>query len=435
MTRHTFKLPDVGEGTTEAEITKWHVKAGDSIAEDAPLVDIATDKAVVEIPSPFTGIVVSVHGREGDTVPVGTELVVYETAAGAAAGASAADPSAAPAAAGAGSAPAMEVAQAAAAMEPGVLPAPPTAAGADKPFASPAVRRRARELGLRLQDLRGSGPGGRIVHGDLDAASASAQAGGARPDHGRVTGSRPASVGQAQEIEEIRVIGIRRRIAEQMQEAKRRIPHFSYVEEVDMTALSSLRQHLNDKYATQRPRLSLLPFMVRALVRALPAHAGLNARYDDNGTIRRYRSVHVGIATQTPNGLIVPVLRNAQAMGLWDCAAEITRLADKARAGKVAREELGGSTITLTSLGPMGGIAFTPIINYPEVAIVGVNKLVERPVVVQGRIEVRSMMNLSSSFDHRVVDGWDAAVFVQALRALLEQPATLFIDEDWRPAT
>lgn len=448
MTRHTFKLPDVGEGTTEAEITKWHVKAGDSIVEDAPLVDIATDKAVVEIPSPFTGVVVSVHGREGDTVPVGTELVVYETATGA----SAAVPSTALTAADAGPAPAVAVAAAgespvsvpavgvemtrsAKVMEPGVLPAAPTAAGADKPFASPAVRRRARELGLRLQDVRGSGPGGRIVHGDLDATSAPAQSGAARPDRGHVAGSRPPPAPQVEEIEEIKVIGIRRRIAEQMQEAKRRIPHFSYVEEVDMTALQSLRNHLNDKYAKQRPRLSLLPFMVRALARALPAHAGLNARYDDdNGIIRRYRAIHLGIATQTPNGLIVPVLRNAQAMGLWDCAAEIARLADRARAGKVAREELGGSTITLTSLGPMGGIAFTPIINYPEVAIVGINKLVERPVVIQGRVEVRTMMNLSSSFDHRVVDGWDAAVFVQALRALLEQPATLFIDEEYRPA-
>jgi len=310
-------------------------------------------------------------------------------------------------------------------------------AGGDNPFASPAVRRRARELGLHLQDLRGRGPGGRIVHGDLDAAAA-AQPGRGRAEPAR--GASPASSTPAPAmaddgINEIRVIGIRRRIAEQMQEAKRRIPHFSYVEEVDMTALQSLRNHLNDKYGTQRPRLSLLPFMVRALARALPAHAGLNARYDDDaGIVRRYRAIHLGIATQTPNGLIVPVLRNAQALGLWDCAAGIASLAGKARAGRIAREDLGGSTITLTSLGSMGGLAFTPIINYPEVAIVGINKLVERPVVVQGRIEVRSMMNLSSSFDHRVVDGWDAAVFVQALRGLLEQPATLFIDEDYRPS-
>ncbi|MBM3346879.1 MAG: 2-oxo acid dehydrogenase subunit E2 [Betaproteobacteria bacterium] len=426
MTRHTFKLPDVGEGTTAAEITKWHVKAGDSIVEDAPLVDVATDKAVVEIPSPFTGVVVSIHGKEGDSVPVGTELVVYETAAAAAV----VDKPAAQDAAGASTAGTAAVAAVAMDMaRPGALPATLGGMGTDKPFASPAVRRRARELGLLLQDLRGSGPGGRILQADIDAAvtrtGRAAQPRGASP--------APAAAGDG--VEEIRVIGIRRRIAEQMQESKRRIPHFSYVEEVDMTALQSLRNHLNDKYGTQRPWLSFLPFVVRALVRTLPAHAALNARYDDEaGIVRRHRAIHVGIATQTPNGLLVPVLRDAQALGLWECAAEIARLADRARAGKASREELGGSTITLTSLGAMGGIAFTPIINYPEVAIIGMNKLAERPVVAQGRIEVRSMMNLSSSFDHRVVDGWDAAVFVQALRNLLEQPATLFIEEGYRPA-
>lgn len=422
--RQTFKLPDVGEGTTEAEITKWHVKAGDAIAEDAPLVDVATDKAVVEIPSPFTGVIVSIHGKEGDSVPVGTELVVYEVgAAGVEGGGPAvAVPPQPNAPLGAG-APAMPAAAPAATAE--------EAAGTtgEKPFASPAVRRRARELGLRLQDLRGTGPGGRIMHGDLDAARAAAAPGSVTARAEKEAGRIPVSAAALADVEEIKVIGIRRKIAEQMQEAKRRIPHFSYVEEVDMTALQSLRSHLNEQHAGSRPRLSLLPFVVRALVRALPDHAGLNARYDDdNGVLRRYRPVHAGIATQTPGGLIVPVLRNAQALGLWDCAAEIARLADKARAGKIGREDLGGSTITITSLGSMGGITFTPIINYPEVAIVGINKLVERPVVVQGRIEVRTLMNLSSSFDHRVVDGWDAAAFIQAIRQLLEQPATLFMD-------
>ena len=431
MTLRTFKLPDVGEGTTEAEITKWHVKAGDVIAEDAPLVDVATDKAVVEIPSPFSGVIVSIHGKEGDSVPVGTELVVYEVAN-----------------AGVG-----EAGSATAVSQPPIVPifpsvrieageaAMPSAASAalgpndagrtdEKPFASPAVRRRARELGLQLQELRGTGPGGRIMHGDLDAARAAAPTGSVASSAEQRAGQIPVSAVARAEVEEIKVIGIRRRIAEQMQEAKRRIPHFSYVEEVDMTALQSLRSHLNEKYAGSRPRLSLLPFVVRALVRALPEHAGLNARYDDdNGVLRRYRPVHAGIATQTPSGLIVPVLRNAQALGLWECAAGIARLTDKARAGKIGRDELGGSTITITSLGPMGGIAFTPIINYPEVAIVGINKLVERPVVVQGRMEVRTLMNLSSAFDHRVVDGWDAAAFIQTIKQLLEQPATLFMDE------
>ncbi len=435
MGRQVFKLPDVGEGTTEAEITKWHVKVGDAIAEDAPLVDIATDKAVVEIPSPFTGVIVSIHGKEGDSVPVGTELVVYEAGA-------VADPAGAGAVATVASKPDAMVAAAAAAA-PSAPSAPPLATATDsagpsteKPFASPAVRRRARELGLQLQDMRGTGPGGRIMHDDLDSASAEVVSGGGTARPGQGAGKVPIRAAGGEEVEEIKVIGIRRKIAEQMQAAKRRIPHFSYVEEVDMTALQSLRSHLNEKHAGSRPRLSLLPFVVRALSRALPEHAGLNARYDDdNGILRRYRSVHAGIATQTPGGLIVPVLRNAQALGLWDCATEIARLADKARTGKIAREDLGGSTITITSLGPMGGVAFTPIINYPEVAILGINKLIERPVVVQGRIEVRTLMNLSSSFDHRVVDGWDAAAFIQAIRQLLEQPAMLFIDEVAGPSS
>jgi 2-oxoisovalerate dehydrogenase E2 component (dihydrolipoyl transacylase) len=305
---------------------------------------------------------------------------------------------------------------------------------AEKPVASPAVRRRARELGIRLQYVSGSGPSGRIGHADLDAYLASTVPPFERASSSpaQLRGAFAATAGaevQPDAIDEQQVVGVRRKIAEHLQQAKRRIPHFSYVEEVDMSALEHLRAHLNEKYAVKRPRLTLLPFIVKALARALPSHPQINARYDDeNGVVRRYRALHVGIATQTPNGLLVPVLRDAGARDLWDCAAGIARLAARAREGKAARDELAGSTITVTSLGALGGVAFTPIINYPEVAIVGVNRLIERPVIRDGKITARTMMNLSSSFDHRVVDGWDAAQFVQELKQLLEQPATLFID-------
>lgn len=433
MGHYSFKLPDVGEGTAEVEIIKWHVAAGDAVAEDQMLVEVATDKAVAEISSPLAGTVVAVHGKEGETLPVGSELAVFEIADGAHSVPAALKPDADAAAATAPATPG------APAPEAGAPAAAPTAAltamsPSEKPTASPAVRRRARELDIALQLVPGSGPAGRITRADLDAyiAGAAAPAPGAvaeLPQHGgdAVALQPPAAVRDA--VEEHRVIGVRRKIAGRMQEAKRRIPHFSYVEEVDMTALESLRAHLNEKYGAKCPRLTLLPFIVRALARALPAHPQINARYDDDkGVVRWYREVHAGIATQTPNGLLVPVLRDAAARGLWDCAAEIARLAARAREGVATRDELDGSTITLTSLGAIGGVAFTPIINYPEVAIVGVNRLVDRPVVRQGQVAVRSIMNLSSSFDHRVVDGWDAAAFVQELKALLEQPATLFIE-------
>ena len=431
MGHYAFKLPDVGEGNTEVEIIKWHVAAGDAVAEDQMLVEVATDKAIVEIPSPVAGTVVAVHGKEGETLPVGSELVIFDTAAVAAEPSPARAPAPAPHPAVAVSPPV--AAESARAVPPAAAPAPAASAPmarspGEKPAASPAVRQRARDLGILLQYVPGSGPGGRITQADLEAYAA-----GAMPPQSGAAAPRPAAA-QRDAIEEIKVIGLRRKIAEHLQEAKRRIPHFSYTEEVDMTALESLRAHLNDKYGAKRPRLTLLPFMAKALARALPAHAQINARYDDdNAVLRRYRALHLGIATQTPNGLLVPVLRDAGARGLWDCATQIAQLAARAREGRCTREELSGSTITITSLGPMGGIAFTPIINYPEVAIVGVNKLVERPVIRNGQVVVRTMMNLSSSFDHRVVDGWDAAVFVQALKALLEQPATLFIEGDELP--
>ena len=436
MGRYVFRLPDVGEGTTAAEITLWHVKPGDLIAEDDLLVDVTTDKATVEIPSPVGGTVISVNGEPGQSLPVGTELVVldvpgYEGRAGAAEPEPAAPPAGEPTSPEPAAPPpprpsplkgegVREVPSASPPPSRGRVGrggAPPAARRpGEKPLASPAVRQRARDLGVDLRFVHGSGPAGRIGHGDLDGHVAD--------------GGRPAGGGLAARhaVEQVKVIGIRRTIAERMQESKRRIPHYAYVEELDMTALEDLRQHLNAGRERER-RLTLLPFLVRAIVVAVPDHPEVNARFDDDaGVVERHAAVHAGIATQTPNGLLVPVLRHAETLTLDDCAAEIARLAELARTGKPVRGDLSGSTITITSLGPIGGIATTPVINHPEVAIVGVNRMVERPVVREGRIEVRRMMNLSCSFDHRVVDGWDGARFVQRLKSLLEQPATLFMD-------
>ncbi len=409
MARFIFRLPDVGEGTTEAEIIKWYVAPGESVSEDAPLVDVATDKAVVEIPSPVSGTVISLHGAAGDTVAVGTELVVLETSEQ-----DKGEPTGERASASVS--PIRPDKNARAANVVPLAAVPPNANG-PKPAASPAVRRRARELEVDLKQVAGSAPGARISHADLDAHLA------------RRDGLAPAAKSFAGDgVEEHKLLGVRRRIAVHMQEAKRHIPHFSYIEEVDMTALEELRRHLNEKHARARPKLSLLPFLIKAITRAAASHPEVNARFDDGkDVVARYRALHIGIATQTPNGLLVPVLRSAQERDLWDCAAEILRLASAAREGKSTREELSGSTISITSLGALGGLATTPIINYPEVAIVGVNKLVERPVVRGGRIVARSMMNLSSSFDHRVVDGASAAAFIQEVRERLEQPTTLFL--------
>jgi len=310
-----------------------------------------------------------------------------------------------------------------AAPQPAVAAAPraiPRRVEGEKPLASPAVRRRAEDLGIRLGHVVGSGPAGRITHEDLDAFIA---AGG---DAGAARGS---GLAKRTAIEEVKVIGMRRAIARQMQEAKRRIPHFAYVEEVDMTELEELRVHLNATKRADQPKLTMLPFMVRALVRVLPDYPQINARFDDEaGVVHRYAPVHIGIATQTSNGLIVPVVRHAETLDVWACAAEVARVAEIARSGKGSKEELSGSTITITSLGPLGGIATTPVINYPEVAIIGPNKIVDRPVIRHGQVAVRKMMNLSSSFDHRVVDGYDAAEFIQRVKAMLEHPATLFMD-------
>jgi 2-oxoisovalerate dehydrogenase E2 component (dihydrolipoyl transacylase) len=425
MGNYVFKLPDVGEGTAEAEIVAWHVKVGDVIAEDQNLVDVMTDKATVEMTSPVSGKVTAIHGEPGEMAPVGAPLVELEVEG------------AGNVKAGAAPAPKPEAKKAEAKPEPKAETPKPVEASAsksapaaaaqafttraanDKPLASPAVRQRAYELGVALQFVPGTGPAGRISHADLDAFVAS----------GGSAASVRSGPTQRDGVEQIKVIGLRRKIAEKMQEAKRRIPHFAYVEEIDMTELESLRAHLNKTRKKDQPKLTVLPFFMRALVKVLPDYPQINARFDDDaGVVHRHAAVHIGIATQTANGLIVPVVHHAEALDVWQSALEVTRVSTAARDNKATKDELSGSTITITSLGPLGGLVTTPVINHPEVAIIGPNAIVERPVVRDGRIVVRKMMNLSSSFDHRVVDGYDAAEFIQRVKALLEHPATLFME-------
>jgi 2-oxoisovalerate dehydrogenase E2 component (dihydrolipoyl transacylase) len=425
MSRHVFKLPDLGEGTVSAEVVNWLVKPGDVLKEDQPLVEMSTDKAVVEIPAPVSGRVLTINGKPGDVIAVGAELATFDTSDSAAAPA---PTPAAKAAAGATAAPgAASVARAGAASE---------AADGSAVRASPATRRRAQEAGLDLAKLAGTGSSGRIMPDDLQAAL-SARSGGtaaapaaAAPAAAAPAGAaRAAATGATAGIEEIPVIGIRRVIAQRMSEAARSIPHFSYVEEVDISALHAMREHLNATAPKGAAPLSYLPFIVAALVRALQRYPQCNAHYDAaRETVLRHRAVHVGIATQTSEGLKVPVVRNADQLKLRALAAEISRVTGAARDRSARREELSGSTITVTSLGKLGGIASTPIINAPEVAIIGVNRAVQRPLVIDGAIAVRLTMNLSSSFDHRFVDGYDAAAMIQALKECLEHPATIFID-------
>jgi 2-oxoisovalerate dehydrogenase E2 component (dihydrolipoyl transacylase) len=420
MSQFTFKMPDLGEGTVDAEIVAWHTKPGDVVAEDQVIVEVMTDKAAVEVPAPVSGRVLSVTGAPGDKVAVGSPLIVFELSeAAAVAAAAVAAPAAAPAVAATAPAPPRAAVSAAAqTVAPAAAPAVPAAPAAVKGrvMASPANRRLASEAGIDLTTVAGSGPGGRILRADLQ---------GAAP---RAADADTADTADAADTTEIKVIGLRRLIAERMSEAKRTIPHFAYVEEVDVTELESLREHLNHSRPTDAGALSYLPLVVMALTRVLESFPQCNVLYDAaRGVLVRHRAMHVGIATQTPDGLKVPVVRNAQSRGLWEMAAEIRRLAERARSNKATREELVGSTITVTSLGKLGGIASTPIINAPEVAIIGLNKAVERPVVVQGAVVVRRIMNLSSSFDHRFVDGYDAAAMIQALKERLEHPATIFI--------
>jgi 2-oxoisovalerate dehydrogenase E2 component (dihydrolipoyl transacylase) len=441
MSQYIFKMPDLGEGTVDAEIVAWHTKPGDSVSEDQLIVEVMTDKAAVEVPAPVSGRVVSISGAPGDKVAVGSPLIVFEVGdAATTPGAQpegAAEQAEAPADATTRAAP-PAVVHAAARATPALEVASTSAVRSGRVMASPANRRRAREAGIDLSTVAGSGPGGRIVRGDLESAEGISTKPGSDVDGapragagraGAATAAAPAAPAwAAPETSEIKVIGVRRLIAERMSEAKRNIPHFAYVEEVDVTELESLRQHLNVSRAADAASLSYLPLVVLALTRVLESFPQCNVLYDaERGVLVRHRAVHVGIATQTPDGLKVPVLRNAQSMSLWEAAAEIRRLAARARSNKATREELVGSTITVTSLGKLGGIASTPIINAPEVAIIGLNKAIERPVVHHGAVVVRRIMNLSSSFDHRFVDGYDAAAMIQALKELLEHPATIFI--------
>lgn len=455
---HIIKMPDIGEGIAEVELAEWHVQVGDAVVEDQVLADVMTDKATVQVPSPVHGRVVGLGGKAGDVMAVGSELIRLEVeGAGnedtiAAASTSRAGmearavpsvetPAAAPAPVSEASADAAAVVQTRAAPSSKEPPSAvvgrtsssgtrsqhasfhaPARTEGERPLASPAVRRRAWDLGVTLQYVPGTGPAGRITHGDLDAWLAR--------DRNETSHRTTASLYNPHNEEtQVPVIGLRRKIAQKMQESKRHIPHFTYVEETDVTELESLRARLNARYSIERGKLTLLPFLVRALVLALRDFPQINARFDDDaGVVTQYGAVHLGIAAQTPSGLMVPVVHHAETLDLWSCAAEISRLAEATRQGKAARDELTGSTITITSLGPLGGIVSTPVINWPEVAIVGINRVVERPVFQGNQIVARKLMNLSSSFDHRVVDGMDAAEFIQCIRRYLECPALLFVE-------
>ncbi|MBV9882226.1 MAG: 2-oxo acid dehydrogenase subunit E2 [Sphingomonadaceae bacterium] len=452
MARYEFKLPDIGEGIAEAEIVAWHVKVGDEVAEDQQLADMMTDKATVEMESPVAGKVVELAGEVGDQIPIGSVLVVFETE-GAAPAAEDPSPGADETAANGEREDQVAFTDGLVEERPELAAAVPSTAeekpgqtqeslvpsevegrtsaseqrtstslgtnesgaGAapDKPqvLASPAVRARARDLGIDLAQVKYAGD--RIRHADLDAYLLYNGGGTSRPGAAR------------RQDEQVKVVGLRRRIAENMQEAKRRIPHFTLVEEYDVTSLEQTRSMMNADRGSN-PKLTMLPFLIAAMARTLADYPQINATYDDDAqVITRHGAVHMGMATQTPNGLMVPVIRNAERRTLWEIAGEILRLSDAARTGKAARDELSGSTITISSLGPMGGITSTPVINRPEVAIVAVNKVRETPVVVDGELEIRKLMNLSLSCDHRVVDGWDAAMFMQDLKGPIENPLRL----------
>ncbi len=427
MSTQSIKMPDIGEGIAEVELVAWHVQVGDVVNEDQILADVMTDKATVEIPSHVAGVVLSLDVAVGQVVAVGTAIIHIEVLVGStsvdhdglkSAPQSPADPSAT-AVSG--------LVVGSTSVDHGRLKSAPQDSNAvlqtaeNKPIAAPAVRRRAWELGIDLASVRGTGPAGRITQADLDAH---AQHGGASP--GKAATDERYARRTAEEV--IPVIGLRRKIAQKMQEAKRRIPHFTYVEEVDVTELEDLRARLNTQYGATRGKLTLLPFLIRAIVLAVREHPEVNARYDDEAAVvTRFAAVHLGLATQTSGGLMVPVIRHAETLDVWACAAEILRLADAARSGKATREELSGSTLTVTSLGPLAGIAHTPVINHPEVAIIGPNRIVERPMLRGGLVVARKMMNVSSSFDHRVVDGMHAAEFIQQVRGYLECPGTLLM--------
>ena len=419
MSEYVFKLPDLGEGTVESEIAEWMVKVGDEVQEEEPICSMLTDKAAVELSAPVSGRVKSLAGDLGDVITVGSPLITFEVN-----GASEGEADKGTTAEAKKDKPEAKGKAAASGRGGGRPVAAPNAtpAGDGKVMTSPSIRRRAREAGIDLTRVAGSGPRGRILKTDFEACLAEGDdKAEARP---KASSARAAKSGTT----EIKVVGLRRRIAERMDQANREVPHFAYVEEVDVTALEDLRRHLNERKGEDEERLTPLPFLAMALARALDDFPQCNAHYDsERGVIIRHHAVHLGIATQTNDGLKVPVVRNAEARSLEDMAAEIRRVTQAARDNSAKREELSGSTITLTSLGKLGGIVSTPIINLPEVGIIAVNKAVDRPVIVGDQIEVRRMMNLSSSFDHRFVDGYDAASLIQALKEMLEQPATIFI--------
>ncbi|PAQ06170.1 dihydrolipoamide acetyltransferase family protein [Mesorhizobium temperatum] len=460
MGEYVIKLPDVGEGVAEAELVEWQVKVGDLVREDAVLAAVMTDKATVEIPSPVDGEIVWLGAEIGDTVAIGSPIVRLKVAgegnvkAGAESGGEAgakstptdrSTPTPDPSPQGGGgraSAPKADAKSPALKRAPiesvreadresasplwggvrggGTAPLGAPRLEGEKPPASPAIRLRAKEAGIDLRQVAGSGPAGRIQHEDIEAFLARG------PQLAKVSG-----LARNEAVEDIKIIGLRRKIAEKMTLAKSRIPHITYVEEIDVTALEDLRAALNKekRSGADRPKLTLLPFLMRAMVKAIADQPNINALFDDEGGIvHQHGGVHIGIAAQTPSGLVVPVVKHAEARDIWDCAAELNRLAEAARSGTATRDELSGSTITITSLGAMGGVATTPVINHPEVAILGVNKMMVRPVWDGTQFIPRKMMNLSSSFDHRVIDGWDAAVFIQRIKALLETPALIFVD-------
>jgi len=436
MTRYVFKMPDLGEGTVEAEVVAWHIKVGDMVQEDQVMAEVMTDKAAVEVPAPVSGKVVTINGQPGDMVRVGSELVVFETESSEDEAPAAGVVVEAPAQAATAPAPAVKAVTPAHKPEPVVRAAPAAesvATRAEAPGAkteagrvkaSPATRRKAREAGIDLRQVHGSGLSGRIMPKDFEAAMSGATPAGKNGG----TAAAPSLLRPRTGTEEIKVIGVRRVIAQRMTDAARTIPHFSYVEEIDVTELESLRTHLNSKAPKGTPSLTYLPFLAAALARVLEEFPQCNAHYDaERNVLIRHRPVHLGVATQTADGLKVPVVRHAEARTLWDLSDEIRRVSEAAKSGKAAREELSGSTITITSLGRMGGIVSTPIINAPEMGIIGVNKAIDRPVVLDSAIAIRRIMNLSSSFDHRFVDGYDAAAMILALKDLLEHPATIFI--------
>ena len=430
MTRYVFKMPDLGEGTVEAEIVAWHVKVGEHVDEDQVMAEVMTEKAAVEVPAPVTGRVVSIAGGPGDMIRVGAELIVFETES------AEAEPMPPAGEASRSDEPVPAPIPLPQAREPAPAPAPGASAAvhvnemvrkAGRVMASPASRRRAKEAGIDLAQVGGSGPGGRITRGDLEAALSGAAAPAAQAATATKRAAAPGLVRRTG-TEEVKVIGVRRVIANRMTDAKRNIPHFAYVEEVDVTELESLRQHLNGRLPKGAAPLTYLPFLIAALARVLEDYPQCNAWFDtERNVVVRHRPLHAGVATQTPDGLKVPVVRHAEALTLWELAEEIKRVSEIARSGKATKEDLSGSTITVTSLGKLGGIVSTPIINAPEMAIIGVNKAIDRPVVMNGAITVRRIMNLSSSFDHRFVDGYDAAAMIQALKDMLEHPATIFM--------